>query len=186
MSFAKIPKTSNPWNKLVINNFKCTICQNIPVEYDTWYILSWYEWRNGYCSWCGRTIFRVKMADSIDVDPSMREYGENLTMQERLTGHCSCGSVRYESECGGKLWGVFFCHCSMCPTSEAESHGGVGWAAIPRPKYFGSILEKSSSNFSTRGLCMECNGAIFIRYHCEDYTDWVLFQTLHPKPNHST
>ena len=125
------------------------------------------------------------MASTIDVDPSMREYGENLTMQERLKGHCNCGSVRYESECGGKLWGVFYCHCSMCPTNEAESHGGVGWAAIPRPKYFGSLLEKSSSNFATRGVCIECNGAIFIRYHCEDYTDWVLYKTLHPKPNHT-
>ena len=83
------------------------------------------------------------MASTMNDNPSMRECDANLTTQERLQGHCSCGSVGYESECGGKVWGVFYCHCSMCPTSEAESNSGVGWAAIPRPKYFGSIVEKS-------------------------------------------
>jgi hypothetical protein len=102
---------------------------------------------------------------------------------ECLSGRCKCGAVQYHCPPGAQLWGVFFCHCSMCPSSGAESHGGVGWAGIPMPQYTGPLRETASSTFGVRGTCRECGTAIFIRYQCEDHTDWVLYKTIDAPSN---
>ena len=96
-----------------------------------------------------------------------------------LSGSCKCGAVRYR--CRPPMSfpaNVFFCHCSMCPPSEAEPHGGIGWAGVPRPEYTGPLRQNETSSFCTRGTCAECEGSLFIRYTCEDHTDWVLHRTL--------
>ena len=98
-----------------------------------------------------------------------------------LCGQCSCGMVKYESPYGSEIWGIFYCHCSMCPLNDAETHGGVGWAAVPRPQYIGPLCVEYSSDFAMRGYCKECHRSVFIRYQCEDYTDWVLQKTIRKK-----
>lgn len=68
----------------------------------------------------------------------------------------------------------------MCPKTEAEAHGGVAWAALPRPQYAGPLRVESFSAFAERGSCGVCNGCLYIRYRCEGHTDWVLQRSLDP------
>ena len=107
----------------------------------------------------------------------------SIGKQRSLNGCCKCGKVQYESPCGTDIGGVFYCHCSRCPQIEAEIHGGVGWAAIPRPQYNGPLYLEASTCFAIRGYCKECRQSLFIRYLCEDYTDWVLKKTIQTKVN---
>ena len=80
---------------------------------------------------------------------------------------------------GEAVWGVFICHCSMCPTEDCVLHGGAPWAAVPRPSYQGPVDRSANSRFAERGRCGECGAAVYIRYHCEPHTDWVALPTLH-------
>jgi hypothetical protein len=102
-----------------------------------------------------------------------------------LSGGCKCGAVHYVCQPGERLWGTFFCHCSMCPQRDAEYHGGIAWGAVPRPKYSGALHLNESSAFCARGSCRKCGTNLFIRYSCEDYTDWVRPGSLN-NPQHAS
>ena len=73
----------------------------------------------------------------------------------KIKGQCKCISVQFESQEAVKIWGVFYCHCSRCPVSEVETHNGIGWVGLPRPRYTGPLLVGSSSPFATRGFLQE-------------------------------
>ena len=55
------------------------------------------------------------------------------------------------------------------------------WVAVPRLVFEGkaspsdedTLDVRRSSAFAARGQCTACDSVLFIRYDCEEYTDWV-------------
>ena len=87
---------------------------------------------------------------------------------------CQCGACSANGS--DNVWGVFVCHCSMCPAEHRSDAywGGAPWAAVPRATWSGAaVKEQRSSAFGTRGVCSSCGDALYIRYDCESHTDWA-------------
>ena len=92
--------------------------------------------------------------------------------EEKASGGCSCGKLRYQISQPPKV--VAICHCRSCQLAAgAES---VGWAVCassafpwltPEPKYF-----KSSENV-TRSFCGDCGTALSYQANA-DYIDVTL------------
>ena len=80
--------------------------------------------------------------------------------QERHTGGCLCGAVRYEVR--GPLRDIVNCYCSMCQ----RLHGAFG-AHSKADRSDIRILEKrglkwyASSERAERGFCGECGSSLF-------------------------
>jgi len=48
-----------------------------------------------------------------------------------VSGHCNCGSVRFEYE--GKPAGVYVCHCSIC--RRATGANGIAVVLVPNARF---------------------------------------------------
>jgi len=82
--------------------------------------------------------------------------------QQRITGGCLCGAVRYEA--GEPPYKVGYCHCRMCQkTSGAPVAVGVYFneQAVQftkgEPKYY------RSSEVAERGFCEHCGSRLVYR-----------------------
>lgn len=99
-----------------------------------------------------------------------------------LEGSCDCGEVKLKTSAKAEAWGVFICHCSMCPDhsyTDTKVGSGVGWLAVPRDEdlYTSAsrafVEAKRSSEFAQRGFCRLCKAQLTIQYDCEPFTTWI-------------
>ena len=78
----------------------------------------------------------------------------------RFTGHCLCGSVRFEVR--GALTDVHACHCEMC--RRQSGHFVVG-ASARRADFVllggGALIWYLSSPEAKRGFCSCCGSVMF-------------------------
>lgn len=108
--------------------------------------------------------------------------------EEKITGGCLCGAVRYEST-EPPIY-VGYCHCRICQKAYGNLFGV--FAAFPAaalkftqvsPKYY------RSSKHAQRGFCSECGTPISFVYE-DDPEPGVLLGTLDnpgawpPTPDH--
>jgi hypothetical protein len=80
-------------------------------------------------------------------------------MSETFTGHCLCGSVRYE--CGAPILPPCFCHCESC--RRAAGAHAVAWATVPRNTFrvvAGTLRSFASSPPVLRQFCERCGTPI--------------------------
>lgn len=120
----------------------------------------------------------MKLAEVRTTIPNRLRYLESLGLSMDsmaasepfvVAGRCACGEAHYLSK-PGRPWGIFICHCSMCPGDHAR---GIQWCAIPRASFQGDIRVQHKSEFAERGYCAKCGDPIYLRYRCELHTDWV-------------
>ncbi len=76
------------------------------------------------------------------------------------TGHCLCGSVRYEVR--GALTDIHACHCSQCVRQSGHFVVGAG----AEREAFHILSEEGlkwyqSSDYARRGFCSNCGSALF-------------------------
>ena len=85
-----------------------------------------------------------------------------MTDEERTTGGCLCGAVRYESE--APPYDVSYCHCRMCQKSSGNPYF---LGAFIRAKAFrftrGEPKFYKSSAWAERGFCAECGTPLIFR-----------------------
>ena len=89
--------------------------------------------------------------------------------EEKFTGGCLCGAVRYEAT--GPLRDVSVCHCGQC----RKWHGHAGaYTAVDRPRL--KLPEQRglrwfrSSEFARRGFCSECGSSLFWQHDKAGHT----------------
>ena len=81
-------------------------------------------------------------------------------MEERNSGGCLCGGVRFETE--GRLREVIYCHCSQC-----RRQSGFYYAATDVAADHLKLVEQSTlswyraSETARRGFCSRCGSALF-------------------------
>ncbi|MBV2187333.1 MAG: GFA family protein [Rhizobium sp.] len=81
-------------------------------------------------------------------------------MEERRTGACLCGGVRFTVE--GAVGPVVFCHCSQC-----RRQSGLHYAATDVPRGRLTVTGEDliswyrASDEATRGFCSHCGSALF-------------------------
>jgi hypothetical protein len=81
-------------------------------------------------------------------------------MDQKHTGRCLCGSIRFET--GGPLRDVTACHCSQC-----RRQTGLYYAATSAPVSSLAIEGEENltwyraSETARRGFCSECGSALF-------------------------
>lgn len=76
-------------------------------------------------------------------------------MEERLTGGCLCGAVRYEVEGPGRY--LCYCHCGSC--RRATGAAMVPWGTFAHGRFRltrGTLAEYRSSPPVRRGFCAAC------------------------------
>lgn len=79
-------------------------------------------------------------------------------MDDKLTGGCACGAVRYE--CTGKAISSFHCHCRAC-----QQYTGSGYLASTLfPAATFKIVKGSVREYPTTGD----NGGVVYRGFCEN------------------
>lgn len=72
-----------------------------------------------------------------------------------LTGHCFCGTVRYEANAAPTL--ETNCHCSACRRTSGAAF--VTWFTVPENAFritSGTPARLKSSSHGTRTFCREC------------------------------
>jgi hypothetical protein len=79
-----------------------------------------------------------------------------------LTGHCLCGSVRYEVD--AELSPIIHCHCETCRRTHGSAFSSV--AAVPREKFRWTEGEEMLSAFESspgkfRRFCSNCGSHLF-------------------------
>ena len=84
-----------------------------------------------------------------------------MTDQQKITGGCQCGAVRYAAESLGR---ASICHCRMCQKAFGSFFGPLVTAhdlvrTRGEPKRF------ESSNLVKRGFCAECGTPL--TYECD-------------------
>ena len=80
---------------------------------------------------------------------------------ERVTGGCQCGSVRFEAT--ELLDDAHVCHCRMCQKATGNLFAplvGVPDAAIV---WTGTPAEFDSSDLAARGFCRDCGTPLYYR-----------------------
>lgn len=81
-------------------------------------------------------------------------------MEERRTGACLCGGVRFRVE--GAVGPVVFCHCSQCRRQTGLHYAS---ADVPRGRLAVTgenlIAWYRSSDEAERGFCSHCGSALF-------------------------
>ena len=99
-----------------------------------------------------------------------------------LEGSCECGAVKLRTSSKLEAWGLFVCHCSMCPDhsyTDSRVGSGVGWLAVPRDEdlYYDSsrhdVDTRRTSEFARRAYCKQCGSKLTMQYDCEPYTTWI-------------
>lgn len=98
-----------------------------------------------------------------------------------LEGSCECGAVKLRTSSKSEAWGLFVCHCSMCPDhsyTDSRVGSGVGWLAVPRDEdlYYDSsrhVDTRRTSEFARRAYCKQCGSKLTMQYDCEPYTTWI-------------
>jgi hypothetical protein len=93
-------------------------------------------------------------------------------MAAHLTGHCLCGSVRYEVR--GPSGSYSVCHCGQC-----RRQSGHQWASGQCKDHdlfiTGDTLRwYASSDSAKRGFCGDCGSFLFWKAHNEDLTSFSL------------
>lgn len=91
-----------------------------------------------------------------------------MSDNERHTGSCLCGAVRFTTR--GPLRDVIYCHCSQC-----RKQTGHYYAATNVPD--GNIVIEGSESISwyrsspeaQRGFCRSCGSALFWKRDGSDY-----------------
>ena len=95
-----------------------------------------------------------------------------MTDEERTTGGCLCGAVRYESE--EPPYDVSYCHCRMCQKSSGNPYF---LGALIRAKAFrftrGEPKFYKSSAWAERGFCAECGTPLIFRDGTENYAVYI-------------
>lgn len=97
-------------------------------------------------------------------------------MTAHLSCHCGVATAHLDER---QVWGMFVCHCSMCPAADRRAtwSSGAPWVAVPRVSFRSSngskVQVRRSSSFASRGACGNCSSSLFIQYDCEVHTTWV-------------
>ena len=91
--------------------------------------------------------------------------GYRSRMPPALTGHCSCGAVRFEID--EPLLGAVYCHCTRC---QRRTGSGASATALAPPGTIRVIAgEDSLSAWDPGGggwikeFCSVCGGHLFVR-----------------------
>jgi hypothetical protein len=83
--------------------------------------------------------------------------------EERYTGGCLCGAVRYETS--GPATNLCYCHCRSC--RRAAGAPLVAWGTFARSGLRvtrGTLAEYRSSPNVWRGYCAACGGSLTYRH----------------------
>jgi hypothetical protein len=88
-----------------------------------------------------------------------------MAADERFSGGCLCGAVRYTAR--GPLRDVLVCHCVEC----RRFHGGPGpYTAVPKndlelvaDRGLRWRVSEASDAHAERGFCCECGSSLFWR-----------------------
>ena len=110
----------------------------------------------------------------------------------RYRGNCKCGKVKFKIFETDKLkvWGGYNCHCNMCidvDKTHIDSRLGMGMRSIGVPDQglrFEDELSRDNciytrtSAFAQRARSKCCNSPLFMKYDCEEYTNWVAVDAL--------
>jgi hypothetical protein len=76
--------------------------------------------------------------------------------QDRFTGGCLCGSVRFVAS--GQPYRVGVCHCLDC----RKHHGALFYAAAVFPED-AVIIEGETRDYKGRNFCPTCGSSVFAR-----------------------
>ena len=96
--------------------------------------------------------------------------------EEKVTGSCFCGAVRFAVEL--PTLGCAHCHCSMC--RRAHGAGYVTWIVVPYGRFAleageADLTRFRSSDHGTRSFCSRCGSSLFCEStHHPDQIDIVL------------
>ena len=103
-----------------------------------------------------------------------------------ISGRCECGACSFTVQDASAIWGVFICHCSMCPEKtyvDQNCGPGMPFAAIRLDALTytnaSNIIAKRTSSFATRSQCKICTESMALQYDCEKYTTWLCIDRLH-------
>ena len=83
-----------------------------------------------------------------------------MSEEQKRTGGCLCGAVRYEII--GPSGPVVVCHCSQCRKTHGDS---AGYTRVTKARL--NLMEArglawfQSSESARRGFCKECGGSLF-------------------------
>jgi hypothetical protein len=83
--------------------------------------------------------------------------------EQRYSGGCLCGAVRYEAS--GAATNLCYCHCNSC--RRATGAPLVAWCTFARDGFRvtrGTLTEYRSSPQVRRGFCAACGGALTYRH----------------------
>ena len=78
-----------------------------------------------------------------------------------LTGHCACGSVRYEAD--AELGPIIHCHCETCRRTHASAFSSI--ASVPRERFRWVAGEDLLSRYESspgkfRHFCSRCGSHV--------------------------
>lgn len=96
--------------------------------------------------------------------------------ENRVTGSCLCGAVRYEVS--GPLREIIMCHCVMCQKSSGH-HFAATATENKNLQVFeeGALKWFKSSDHAERGFCNDCGSSLFWRMFSTNSTS-ILAGTL--------
>jgi hypothetical protein len=77
-------------------------------------------------------------------------------MDDRFSGGCLCGSVRFVAT--GRPWRVGLCHCLDC----RKHHGALFYAAAMFPEQAVTV-EGETREYAGRCFCPRCGSSVFSR-----------------------
>jgi len=86
---------------------------------------------------------------------------------DKVTGGCLCGEIRYESDLPPYLVG--HCHCKMCQKGVGNIYSTAAFFKIANFRYLHGIPKWFNSDGANRGFCAQCGSPIgFQRHGFED------------------
>lgn len=94
-----------------------------------------------------------------------RHIGNGAVMEQRQSGGCLCGAVRFATR--GPLRPVIFCHCSQCRKQTGLYYAATSVAG-PDIEICGAVSWFAASSFAKRGFCGTCGSALFWKPEAED------------------
>ena len=92
-------------------------------------------------------------------------------MNERLSGGCACGKVRYELR--SEPFEAGWCHCTTC--QRLSGAPGMAYASIPRGDFAyvqgqESVKPVTLGGFARRAFCGECGSPLTVAYDFQPET----------------
>ncbi len=97
-----------------------------------------------------------------------------MDTQQKTTGGCLCGAIRYESDVEPYIVG--FCHCKMCQKGVGNVFGTAAFFKHATFRFIQGSLKWHKSDSAQRGFCVDCGSPIaFQRNGFEDdyFAIWV-------------